>query len=416
MLTNNASSSPSSAAFYLDAVITDVLMDRPLKRWDPQKETHALQDLAQQMVERPDSFLPYLVQLTMRVTEACSAGISLHEPKAPEGDVFRWHYLTGACSPFTGNATPRHASPFGVCLDRGGAVLMAYPERYFPSFAMLELVSHEMLMVPIYIGDKEPLGVLWALAHNEARCFDNGDAHMLTELARFAGIALKMIRDARALKRALDVQETLTREMRHRISNILTVAGGIVTASAKSASSVQELALNVRGRLEALGRAQEIVHHAREDTTYTAGPTSMIFADQLQALVKVIAAPYGDQQDQVLLKHPANAADKVMIGQNALTALGLILHELATNAAKYGALSSSGGRVVIDWNMEGDICLLTWTEVGGPPIVEVPKSLGFGSNLIKRTVAGQLDGGVKFEWHPAGLHTVMRFPLTALAR
>lgn len=404
-------SSPSSG---VGAVITQELGLRPRRRSDPRKETSALQDLARQMLERPDAFLPYLVAVAMEVSEAHSAGISLHEPDAPEGDVFRWHFLKGACAPFIGRTTPRGASPCGLCLDEGGPVLIAYPEQFYSSYAMPDIVSYEALLVPIYKGGKEPLGALWVISHDERRRFDGGDAQVLTELASFAGIAIKMIRDAHALKEALAMQEILTREMRHRISNILTVAGGLVSASARTAGSPQEMAASVRGRLEALGRAQALVHRVERHADDGA-PAS--FASQLRALVKVIAAPYcGDGRGVVLEEPEEEPSDTFSIGQGALTALGLILHELATNAAKYGALSAATGQVTVMWRREGESCVLTWRESGGPPVAAAPTETGFGSSLIRRTVTGQLGGSIALDWPPEGLRVDIRMAAKALSR
>lgn len=416
MHTDNASTAPSGTQErQAGAIITRELSARPRRNIDPRQEIYALQDLAWQMLERPDSLLPYLVQTAMRISDAHSAGISLHEPDAREGDVFRWHYLTGVCAPFIGRTTPRRASPCGLCLDEGGPVLIAYPEQFFSQYALPDAVSYEALLVPIYLAGNQPLGALWVISHQPERRFDGGDARVLGELASFAGIALKMIRDAQALKEALEVQEILTREMRHRISNVLTVASGLVSASARTAATPQELAANVRGRLEALGRAQAIVHHPGGDRAL--GGDSLSPAGQLRSLVEVIAAPYSDGGQRVALSHPAgDSPDLPLLGQGALTALGLVLHELATNAVKYGALSAPAGRVDIDCRIEDGACVLTWRERGGPAVSAAPETAGFGSTLIRRTVAGQLGGQVDFDWLAEGLSVTVRMSVAALAR
>ncbi|MGI6245378.1 MAG: sensor histidine kinase [Pseudochelatococcus sp.] len=415
--------SPSAPPPGTGAIITPELALRPRRRSDPRMETAALQDLARQMLEYPDAFLPHLVSLAMQVSEAHSAGISLHEPDAPEGDVFRWHFLKGACALFIGRTTPRDSSPCGLCLDEGGPVLIAWPAQFYAQYAMPDIVSYEALLVPIYKGGKEPLGALWVISHTPERRFDGGDAQVLTELATFAGVAIKIIRDARALKEALAMQEMLTREMRHRISNILTVASGLISASARTAKTPQDLALNVRGRLEALGRAQALVQPVahRDEEAETRDPADRsaeaALAAQLGALVKVIAAPYCDEDKQVVLDVSETPCPGVpSIGQRALTALGLILHELATNAAKYGALSAGSGLVTVSWREDGDDCILTWEESGGPAIAAPPAETGFGSVLIQRTVKGQLEGDITLDWTPKGLRATFRVACRALAR
>ncbi len=410
-------SPPSSKASrpHVGAVITHELMARPRRPLDPREEVHALQDLAWQMLERPDSFLPYLVQTALRISDAHSAGISLHEPDSKDGDVFRWHYATGACSPFIGRTTPRFTSPCGLCLEEGGPVLIAFPEKLCSDYAVPGLVSYEALLVPIYLAGSKPLGALWVISHEEDHGFDGVDARVLGELASFAGIALKMIRDTRALMEALEAQELLVREMRHRIGNVLTVASGLVSASARTAATPQEMAVKVRGRLEALGRAQAIVHHSASDHHIGGGALSL--HDQLQALVGVIAAPYSEEGSRITLAPGLELpADAPTLGQGGLTGLGLVLHELATNAVKYGALSVPTGRVTIDWRLEGDSSTLVWKEGGGPCVAGAPQSGGFGSTLIRRTITGQLGGDVAFNWQPDGLEVEVRMDRQALSR
>lgn len=415
MPTDSAASSSSIARPRGGAVITHELSSRSTRARDPGEEVHALQDLAWQMLERPDSFLPYLVEKALRISDAHSSGISLHEPDSKDGDVFRWHYLTGACAPFIGRTTPRHSSPCGLCLDEGGPVLIAFPEELCSHYAVPGLVSYEALLVPIYLAGDRPLGALWVISHAEARRFDGVDARVLGELANFAGIALKMIRDAQALKEALEAQEILVREMRHRIGNVLTVASGLVSASARTASTPQDMAIKVRGRLEALGRAQAIVHQSSCD--HVVGREVVSLADQLEALVDVIAAPYSEDGRRVeLAPESPIPPDAPLLGQGGLTGLGLVLHELATNAVKYGALSNSQGQVTIDWRMGEDTCVLVWREHGGPPIDSPPDAEGFGSRLIERTITGQLGGRVVSEWLPEGLRATLFMNRHALTR
>ncbi|MGV6874001.1 sensor histidine kinase [Pseudochelatococcus sp. B33] len=416
MPTNGASSLPSEVPRQrVGAVITRELAVRPQRTLDPREEIDALQDLAWQMLERPDSFLPYLVQTALRIADAHSAGISLHEPDSKDGDVFRWHYLTGECAPFIGRTTPRRSSPCGLCLDEGGPVLIAFPEELCSDYAVPGLVSYEALLVPIYLAGDRPLGALWVISHQEERRFDGVDARVLSELATFAGIALKMIRDARALKEALEAQEILVREMRHRIGNVLTVASGLVSASARTAATPQEMADKVRGRLEALGRAQAIVHQPASD--HHIGREAVSLADQLRALVGVLAEPYSEDGRRIALAPGLHLPpDAPTLGQGGLTALGLVLHELATNAVKYGALSEPAGHVTIDWHIGSGVCTLVWKEHDGPRVIAPPDSVGFGSTLINRTIKGLLGGDVDFNWLPDGLNVEIRMDPHALAR
>ncbi len=92
------------------------------------------------------------------------------------------------------------------------------------------------------------------------------------------------------------------------------------------------------------------------------------------------------------------------------------MHELATNAAKYGALLTDEGKVLITGSVEGDVYRMTWMETGGPEVAGVPETAGFGSRLIALSVEGQLGGRLEREWRPEGLAVTLEVPLTALNR
>jgi two-component system CheB/CheR fusion protein len=93
----------------------------------------------------------------------------------------------------------------------------------------------------------------------------------------------------------------------------------------------------------------------------------------------------------------------VPISGEAATSFALVLHELATNAAKYGALSTAEGRIRISWTVaQGELALI-WEEHGGPPIESAPEREGFGSQLARRSAGGNLGGTIAFNWNPEGL-------------
>ena len=99
------------------------------------------------------------------------------------------------------------------------------------------------------------------------------------------------------------------------------------------------------------------------------------------------------------------------IGGDTMTSFALVFHELATNAAKYGALSTAGGQVAISWSMgEGEL-LIVWRERGGPAVKAAPVREGFGSQLARRSVHGQLGGQLAYDWDPDGL--VVRLSVAA---
>ena len=155
--------------------------------------------------------------------------------------------------------------------------------------------NYEVLLVPLYAGQPDPLGTLWVISHDEAIHFDSGDARVTTELAAFAGLALKMIQDASVLRAsedrlnlALHQQEMLTREMSHRVKNLFAIAIGMVSISAKSAATPQDMAKTLLGRLNALARAHDLVLRGLQANG------QIIREATLTRLLEAIFQPYTD--------------------------------------------------------------------------------------------------------------------------
>src|SRR5277367_5061165 len=153
---------PSIASVF----ITDELERRPAKKTDYLQEKLALQELAARMVEQPEEVLPRFVDLAMEMTGGVSAGLSLYEENPAPG-VFRWQYLRGLLAPFNGATTPRNFSPCGITLDQNAPVLSTYPERVYNWIADANITVPEVLLVPLYIRGKIPLGTLWIVADDE---------------------------------------------------------------------------------------------------------------------------------------------------------------------------------------------------------------------------------------------------------
>jgi PAS domain S-box-containing protein len=188
-----------------DVFITDELDRRAPKKTDYLQEKLALQDLAARMVDQPEEVLPRFVDLALEMAVGVSAGLSLYEENPPPG-VFRWQYLRGVLAPFNGATTPRDFSPCGITLDRNAPVLSRHPERLYGWIADANIVVPEVLLVPLYLGGRVPLGTLWIVSDREGH-FDSGHARALTELAAFVGIALRMVRSEQRLNQALEAQE-----------------------------------------------------------------------------------------------------------------------------------------------------------------------------------------------------------------
>jgi PAS domain S-box-containing protein len=209
--------------------------------------------------------------------------------------------------------------------------------------------------------------------------------------------ASKIARDITERRRAEEQQHLLIREMDHRVKNLFTLASSVVSLSARSASTPTELASAVRARLNALAQAHALTVPSTSEAT---GRTEQ--ATTLHRLIGTILAPYDDGLDNHQPRAVIVGPD-VPIGGAAVTSFALLLHEFATNAAKYGALSVPEGAVDISCHEEADRFVLTWTERGGPPVDRQTDGEGFGTVLGKATVRSQLGGEIVRDWKPEGL-------------
>jgi two-component sensor histidine kinase len=131
----------------------------------------------------------------------------------------------------------------------------------------------------------------------------------------------------------------------------------------------------------------------------------------VDALVQMILQPYDDPSRERI----SASGPEVVVGATAVTSLALALHESATNAVKYGALSEPNGAIRIKWEAQRDDFRLEWEETGGPPIAVIPDARGFGSVLTENSVIGQLGGRIEYDWQRNGLKLRMTVPLDRLS-
>jgi two-component sensor histidine kinase len=208
------------------------------------------------------------------------------------------------------------------------------------------------------------------------------------------------VEDVTERKRLERAQATLSAELQHRVKNILATVQAIATLTLNSSESLEEFAASFSGRLAALARAQDTLLRSQWQ------PTTM------SALLRDALRPYlGEGQV------PLRIADIRLPPKQAL-AFTLIIHELATNAAKYGALSVPKGSVQVDCQRSDEqtgIAIFKWTERGGPP-ASPPRRRGFGSKLIEGSARGELNGEVRFDYAPEGFECVIRFAVEDLPK
>jgi PAS domain S-box-containing protein len=223
------------------------------------------------------------------------------------------------------------------------------------------------------------------------------------EVDRWIGIAL----DIQSRKQAEEARELLARELSHRIKNIFAVVNGLVSLSAKGMAEARPFAESLRGRLHALAQAHEYVRpHSPEDPAQTQAQTAL-------GLLRLLLEAYLQEgRERVILR-----GDDVEIGERSATALALVLHEQATNAVKYGALSRDSGQILVETCCAEGEFRLTWTERGGPRLSgATPERQGFGAVMASRSISGQLGGQIERNWHPEGLRVVLTVPTANLLR
>lgn len=197
---------------------------------------------------------------------------------------------------------------------------------------------------------------------------------------------------------AEEQQRLLVRELNHRVRNMLQVVMGVANQTLHRSSDLQEFETAYFGRMQALARAYELL--TRE------GWQNVPLADLISTQLSAFAS---DGQ-----RYSATGESVVLTANSALS-LGLVFYELATNATKYGALSTSTGHVAISWRVAkspdtgSENLLLEWVETGGPQVV-APTRQGFGSELVNRQLRYELRGEAVLEYAPSGVIARLRLP------
>ncbi|MGE7417491.1 sensor histidine kinase [Methylobacterium tarhaniae] len=211
---------------------------------------------------------------------------------------------------------------------------------------------------------------------------------------------LAVARDVTEAHRAEEQQALLMQEMAHRLKNTLALVQAVAAQTLRSAPSLESAMDAFNGRLMALSDAHDVLIRG-----------AWAEAD-LAAVVEGAMAPHIDAMDGRF----AAAGPRVGLGPRSVLTLSLMLHELATNAAKYGALSSPTGRVAVTWALAGEaeaMLHLRWEESGGPPVVP-PRRGGFGSRLIERSLVHSFGGRVSLRFPREGAVMDLEAPLAAM--
>lgn len=200
-------------------------------------------------------------------------------------------------------------------------------------------------------------------------------------------LATVILRDITERQRNEEARQLLAREVDHRAKNALAVAQALVSLT--RAEAIADYAQAVKGRLSALARA----HSLLSEGAWQGADLNRTITDELAAYTR---------PGQSIVTGPA-----IRLAANAVQPLSLVMHELATNAVKHGALRHASGQIAVEWVMESDRRLaISWTETGGPP-VEPPGAKGFGSRLLNDVIRNQLQGDLRLDWALSGLRVTI---------
>ncbi|MGX7927034.1 CHASE domain-containing protein [Tsuneonella sp. HG094] len=190
------------------------------------------------------------------------------------------------------------------------------------------------------------------------------------------------------------IRDTLTRELNHRVKNTLANVLSIVSLTRRRASSLDDFAEGLDGRIRALSATHDLLTQSEWGTT------------PIRAVIEAELAPYARGEGVLELAGPS-----VELAPNDALSLGLAIHELATNATKYGALSTAGGTVRITWALDrDDLASIRWVERGGPP-VPADRPRGFGTDLIEKIVAHELRHPVDLRFDEQGVTCTLFVPV-----
>jgi PAS domain S-box-containing protein len=209
--------------------------------------------------------------------------------------------------------------------------------------------------------------------------------------------------DITGRKRAEQQRQLLLLEMNHRVKNLFALSCGIVRMSTPAAQTPRELADAVTGRLQALSLAHDLILPAVKDNPKAE-------AVGLEDILRVVLSPHlAPGHDQLTI-----SGAPVSLNANAATTMAMVLHELATNASKYGALSTPKGAIRVSWRADDGEFSMVWLEENGPPVAAPPGRSGFGTRLARQSVAAAFAGAIVFAYDTTGLRVELTGKLSVM--
>lgn len=204
--------------------------------------------------------------------------------------------------------------------------------------------------------------------------------------------------DVTGRKQAEEGRELLAGEMSHRVKNLLAIASGLTAITSRSTTTSTDMAHELTLRLTALGRAHDLVRPVPGQTE----AASVLLGD----LLTVLLAPYNDLgafSGRIRVSVP-----RMRVGESATNILAMVVHELATNSLKHGALSIDTGILDVSCSAHDEAVTIIWTESGGPKVKPPTGSGGYGSKLVERSVIGHLRGSIGYDWAEGGVVVTLK--------
>lgn len=192
-------------------------------------------------------------------------------------------------------------------------------------------------------------------------------------------------------KKAEEAREMLAGEMNHRVKNIFAITSALAMISARSATTKEEMVQDLHQRIFALSNAHDMVRPSASQQNRAA---------PLGHLLDTLLKPYASRHSETERVHISTP--RLLVGEKAATALALVVHELATNSIKYGALSTASGTLDIKCCASAGAVEIIWSESGGPLTHKPSGPSGFGTKLIVSSLSDQLGGAISASWPPTG--------------